>query len=641
MDWLRSYDYGAVNPGPPGCPETTYSFDYQNAHFVVLNEYCDAGGDTATSGDVPDHLYNWLAADLSATDKTHIFVFGHEPAYPQPDADNGRIRHLGDSLDQYPAHRDRFWNLLRDERVVAYICGHTHNYSAAQIDGVWQLDAGHARGRGDTGARSTFILVDVDPSGVTFRAYRDDANGGPYTLAHTGTLRRCVAGYDLDCDCDVDIADIMLVASRWHSAENYDPLYDLDDDSDIDIVDIMLVAVHWGESCKESPFGMGIYLYRYLDNPELMETMTTLAEEANILWDREEFTWHGIEPPEEPYDFSGHDAMVDIAERHGINVYGLVVEFEDLDTPSPYTEEHFESFADFVSTLVDRYRGRIKYWEIWNEPELSEYWKPEPNAFNYFQLLKHAYIKAKETDPSVKIIGLATDSGALDFIEEVFQYGGLDYMDIVAIHPYSYPDPIETSYQFQAIAQIRELMRTYETEKPIWVTEVGYPTHVGETGVSEDRQAELLVRTYLALISSGIEVVTWYDFVNDGDDIYDREANFGVLKSDLTPKKAYHAYQTMTALLEGYAFIGELNVGEQSKALLFENEAGGRILVLWTLDQELDVELAIDGQVENIFDIYGEEVPYTISGNSIGLTISGSPIYITGHFEVLGLERVF
>jgi len=252
MDWLRSYDYGSVNPGPSGCPQTTYSFDYQNAHFVMLNEYCDTGGDTVRDGDVVDHLYDWLVADLSATDRTHVFDFGHEPAYPQPDADNGRIRHLGDSLDKYQANRDRFWNLLRDERVIAYFYGHTHNYSAVEVDGVWQLDAGHARGRGDTGARSTFILINVDANGVTFKTYRDDANGGAYTLAHTGTLRECVAGYDLDCDCVVDIADIMLVASRWHTSvgdDNYDPACDLDDDGDIDIVDIMLVAVHWGATC--------------------------------------------------------------------------------------------------------------------------------------------------------------------------------------------------------------------------------------------------------------------------------------------------------------------------------------------------------------------------------------------------------
>jgi len=52
----------------------------------------------------------------------------------------------------------------------------------------------------------------------------------------------------------VDIADIMLVASRWHTAEgdkDYAPAYDLDSNGVIDIVDIMLVAVRWGERCED------------------------------------------------------------------------------------------------------------------------------------------------------------------------------------------------------------------------------------------------------------------------------------------------------------------------------------------------------------------------------------------------------
>lgn len=188
MAWLRAYDYGAVNPGPPGCPTTTYSFDYSNAHFVVLNQYCDLAGDAVTDGDVPDHLYDWLAADLDATTQPHIFVFGHEPAFPQPDADNGRVRHESDSLNAHPAHRDRFWALLGQRGVTAYICGHTHNYSAVDIDTVWQLDAGHARGLGDPGARSTFILVRVSGGLVEFETYRDDARGGPYSLTDRRVL---------------------------------------------------------------------------------------------------------------------------------------------------------------------------------------------------------------------------------------------------------------------------------------------------------------------------------------------------------------------------------------------------------------------------------------------------------------------
>lgn len=188
MTWLRGYDYGSVQTGPSGCPETTYSFDYANAHFAVLNEYCNEAGDNVTDGDIPDHLYNWLVADLAATTKEHIFVVGHEPAYPQPDADNGRLRHETDSLNAHEANRDRFWNLLKSEDVVAYICGHTHNYSLVKVDGVWQMDAGHARGLGDIGARSTFILVHVDGPAVTYETYRDDASGGAYTLMHAGLL---------------------------------------------------------------------------------------------------------------------------------------------------------------------------------------------------------------------------------------------------------------------------------------------------------------------------------------------------------------------------------------------------------------------------------------------------------------------
>jgi hypothetical protein len=186
MEWLRAYEKDPngteiapdiVNSGPSGCVETTYSFDYENAHFVVLNEYCDTQGDHVTDGDIPDHLYNWLANDLEQSTKEHIFIFGHEPAYPQPDADNGREHHMYDSLNKYPTNRDRFWNLLKVKGAKAYFCGHTHNCSVVQVDGVWQLDSGHARGLGDTGAPSTFLMVHVNGSTVSYMAYRDIHDG--------------------------------------------------------------------------------------------------------------------------------------------------------------------------------------------------------------------------------------------------------------------------------------------------------------------------------------------------------------------------------------------------------------------------------------------------------------------------------
>jgi hypothetical protein len=149
MKYLRDYSTtvpNVVNRGPDGCEETTFSFDYGDTHFVVLNQYFDGARDWGLKGDVVPELLEWLEADLAVNTKEHVFVFGHEPLVAMPDMDNGRLRHQGDSLDENPENAFAFHQLLLKFGVEAYICGHTHNTSYAKINGLWQLDPGHARG---------------------------------------------------------------------------------------------------------------------------------------------------------------------------------------------------------------------------------------------------------------------------------------------------------------------------------------------------------------------------------------------------------------------------------------------------------------------------------------------------------------
>ena len=198
MKYLRVYNYDPNGPaepnltrsGPPSCPETMYSFDYQNAHFAVINEYCNNKTDMSGDGNgkISKVVYNWLAEDLAATDKPILFVVGHEPAYPQPDAKTSRIRHVGESLDKNPDLRDAFWKLLKKEKVTAYLCGHTHNYSVVKIGGVWQIDAGHARGLGDPEVPSTFVMIHVYGDAVAYETFRDNAKGGAYKQRDSGVL---------------------------------------------------------------------------------------------------------------------------------------------------------------------------------------------------------------------------------------------------------------------------------------------------------------------------------------------------------------------------------------------------------------------------------------------------------------------
>jgi len=186
MEWIRNAYYSLpyiVNEGPAGCETTTYSWDYGNAHFVAINEYYDGLSDTVTGGDIVDELYNWLVADLAANAKPVVFVSGHEPAYPE-------YRHVGDSLDKYPAHRDRFWKLLNDEQVMAYFCGHTHWYYAKQVDGdwatfTWQIDVGNAGNIAEPA--QTFVDVTVTDTDVTFNTWQG-TEGVPFTIVESWTV---------------------------------------------------------------------------------------------------------------------------------------------------------------------------------------------------------------------------------------------------------------------------------------------------------------------------------------------------------------------------------------------------------------------------------------------------------------------
>jgi hypothetical protein len=189
--WLRAWGSGPipglVRQGPPTCKATVYSFDHGIAHFAVLNQYCDNRAENGVKGDVLEVVHDWLAADLAANRKPVVFVVGHEPIVAMPDMNSGRVRHKGDSLDAYPENARRFVDLLRQHHVTAYLTAHTHNTSVTNLAGVWQIDAGHARGLGDK-ARSTFMKIGVKRSGCRLDIYRDDGKGGGYELTKSVRL---------------------------------------------------------------------------------------------------------------------------------------------------------------------------------------------------------------------------------------------------------------------------------------------------------------------------------------------------------------------------------------------------------------------------------------------------------------------
>lgn len=127
-------------PGLPPYKGNVYSFDYGACHFTQLNsDYWYSSRPQQHTGNpfgrlLPGQL-DWLEKDLKAARSAgmrHIFVFVHEPAFP-----NGG--HMQDSLweggkPEGVKTRDRFWTIVSQAGARAVFSGHEHNYSRTLID---------------------------------------------------------------------------------------------------------------------------------------------------------------------------------------------------------------------------------------------------------------------------------------------------------------------------------------------------------------------------------------------------------------------------------------------------------------------------------------------------------------------------
>ena len=180
--WMKNYLAKLrVNHGPKNSELTTYSFDFENAHFVSLNFYYDGESDEKEPPELNGALMDWLENDLKASDKQFKFVFGHVPLVSLPDYESGRRRHKSGNLNEKDNYQ-RFVDILRWHKISAYFCGHTHDFSYAKINGIRQIDAGHMRGVGDEGALSTFLKVSVSNSHLVVEVFR--LSGENYELTN-------------------------------------------------------------------------------------------------------------------------------------------------------------------------------------------------------------------------------------------------------------------------------------------------------------------------------------------------------------------------------------------------------------------------------------------------------------------------
>lgn len=278
--------------------------------------------------------------------------------------------------------------------------------------------------------------------------------------------------------------------------------------------------------------------------------------DAGAGWVRLDVDWSVIEKTRGSRDWSSTDRVVDAARARGLKVLGIVTYTprwaQDASVPTGTDHGRPSSaglFATFAGQAAEHFLGRVRTWEVWNEPNLASFFAPEVDARFYSAMVQASYaaIHAAVPDATVLAGALSPNTGEdapAAFLQQMYAAGVAGSMDAVSTHPYSYPDLPSGSKSYNAFYQLREvhavMAENGDGAKQIWLTEFGAPTGSGKKAVTERRQA--------AIIADGLTTARSLNYIGpvfiyelrDGDTgSSDTEDNFGMLRTNHTRKPAY------------------------------------------------------------------------------------------------------
>lgn len=228
----------------------------------------------------------------------------------------------------------------------------------------------------------------------------------------------------------------------------------------------------------------------------------------------------------------------------------------------PRSDRAMKAFTRYAVFVVQHFKGRVHEYEMWNEWNGMVGNTHRGTAEDYVRLIHAVYPQLKAADSSATFIGCVTGQLPLDWLTQVFQAGGLQYMDAVSVHPYNFKLADRTVEGWAgSMYALEHLARHYTggRDVPLYITEIGWPTHTGPYASTWDDEATNLAQLYLlARTMPFLKGIWWYDFRDDGWNKDNQENNFGLVRPDMQPKSALYALSTVASKVRDATKVEEL-----------------------------------------------------------------------------------
>ncbi len=333
------------------------------------------------------------------------------------------------------------------------------------------------------------------------------------------------------------------------------------------------------------PYGANTFFEQEVEETKLRRSLEMLRA-AGVRWIRQQMPWDRIEIPrkgtyESPFGGSSwetYDRIVRLAREYDLEIVAR------LDLPPVWARrpgtipqappERFEDYGDFVAAFAGRYRDQIRYYQVWNEPNLYSEWGDVVSAERYVDLLRIGATRIRQADPDAVILTgpLAQTLGTADglnesdltFLEKMYSADAASYFDILSVQGHGLwtgptnrrTEPGQTN--LSRLRLLREIMvGRGESHKPIWISELGwdalpvdFPLPATHGRVTETQQARYTVQAYQRIRDEWPWVgVAFYWHFRRVHEVNRLEVDFyyRMLDPDFTPRPVYTAYQQMTS----------------------------------------------------------------------------------------------
>jgi O-antigen ligase len=287
-----------------------------------------------------------------------------------------------------------------------------------------------------------------------------------------------------------------------------------------------------------------------LAEPALSRALDILVQ-GKVRWVRLMLPWDRLEPARGSFDWGWSDQVFAALDRHP-EIEPLVVldrspewarAAPDANNVSAPPQERAD-FGAFAAEVAKRYGAQVRYYQVWNEPNVAPHWGARPvDPADYLGLLREAALQIRAGDPGAQVIlgalaptveGGGANLSDIAYLDALYHLNARPWFDAVASQPFGFSQaaaapPAADRLNFGRAALLRDVMiRHGDSCAPLWATRFGWNALPADAEgasspwgqVSEAEQAAGLRDAVEIAASSGAGIgpLFWAAFCPPGDD---------------------------------------------------------------------------------------------------------------------------